>query len=82
MTDATLSSPASRPLAASHAQPTAVSLNAVDISFGRMVLFFFKAGLAAIPAAILVGLSLGLVGALLRGVFRFGYWGMHGGGFY
>jgi hypothetical protein len=54
----------------------------VDIPFGRMVLFFFKAGLAAIPATILLGLGLGLVGALLRGVFRVGYWGMHGGGFY
>jgi hypothetical protein len=82
MTDAALSSPAQRPLAASSAEPTAVSINAVDMSFGRMVLFFFKAGLAAIPAVILVGLSLGLAGALLRGVFRFGYWSMHGGGFY
>ncbi|MCO4055413.1 MAG: hypothetical protein HEQ16_15460 [Bosea sp.] len=82
MTDASLSSPASSPLAASSAQPTAVSLSAVDIPFGRMVLFFFKAGLAAIPATILLGLGLGLVGALLRGVFRVGYWGMHGGGFY
>jgi hypothetical protein len=56
-----------------------VSLTDLDVPFGRLVIFFIKAGLAAIPAVIIVMLTIGVVGALLRGLFRVGYWGMHGG---
>ena len=59
-----------------------VSLTSVDVPFGRLVLFFVKAGLAAIPAMIILMLTIGAVGAALRGLFRIGFWGIHGGGFY
>ncbi len=59
-------------------QVTRVSIAHLDVSFGRMVAFFIKAGFAAIPAIIVVTLSIGLIGAGLRSLFRFGLWGMHG----
>jgi hypothetical protein len=51
----------------------------LDISFWRLVLFFVKASLAAIPAAIIVGLVLMLIGMLVRMLFGFGGWGFWGG---
>ena len=72
-----MSDTAASPPALSH-----VSLTSVDMSFGSLVLFFVKAGLAAIPAMIILMLTIGVAGALLRGLFRIGFWGMHGGGFY
>ncbi len=61
------------------AAPTrAVALIDLDVPFGRLVLFFIKAGLAAIPALIVVMLSLSVIGAAMRGLFRVGYWGAHG----
>lgn len=51
----------------------------LDISFWRLVLFFVKASLAAIPAAIIVGLVLMLIGMLVRVLFGFGGWGFWGG---
>lgn len=48
----------------------------IDISFGRLVAFFVKASLAAIPAAIIVGLILMLIGVLVRGIFGFAWTGM------
>jgi hypothetical protein len=56
-----------------------VSLRDIDIPFGRLVIFFIKAGFAAIPAVLIVMLTAGVAGALLRGLFRLGYWGSHGG---
>lgn len=55
-----------------------VTLIDLDVPFGRLVLFFVKAGLAAIPAAIIVSLILMFIGLLLRAVFGFGFghWGM------
>jgi hypothetical protein len=61
---------------------TRVSLASLDVPFGRLVLFFVKAGLAAIPAILIIMLTVGVVGAILRGVLRAGYWGMHGGWYY
>ncbi len=58
---------------------TRVSLASLDVPFGRLVLFFVKAGLAAIPAILIIMLTVGLIGTLLRGLFRLGFWGMHGG---
>ncbi|MCX7324368.1 MAG: hypothetical protein NTZ14_08015 [Hyphomicrobiales bacterium] len=58
---------------------TRVSLSSLDVSFGQLVLFFVKAGLAAIPAILILMLTVGVVGAVLRGIFRIGFWGMHGG---
>jgi len=68
--------------AASQPALSRVSLTSVDVPFGRLVLFFVKAGLAAIPAMIILMLTIGAVGAVLRGLFRIGFWGIHGGGFY
>ena len=61
--------PASRP----------VSLVDLDVPFGRLTLFFIKAGLAAIPALFIVMATAAVAGGLLRGLFRIGFWGLHGG---
>ena len=66
-----------------HAAPTRLARTPVvlvdlDISFWRLVLFFVKASLAAIPAAIIVGLILMLIGMIVRGLFGFGWWGTMG----
>jgi len=56
--------------------PERVALIDLDISFGRLVLFFVKASLAMIPAAFIVMLVLMLAGFILRAVFGgFGMWG-------
>lgn len=56
--------------------PERVALIDLDISFGRLVLFFVKASLAMIPAAFIVMLILMLAGMILRAVFGgFGMWG-------
>jgi|LauGreDrversion4_2_1035121.scaffolds.fasta_scaffold1757131_2 hypothetical protein len=56
--------------------PERVALIDLDISFGRLVLFFVKASLAMIPAAFIVALVLMLAGALARALFGgFGMWG-------
>jgi hypothetical protein len=57
----------------------AVEITGVDIPFARLVLFFIKAGFAAIPAVIVLMLMIGVAGALMRGLFRLGSWGLHGG---
>ena len=57
---------------------TPVVLVDLDISFWRLVLFFVKASLAAIPAAIIAGFILMLIGIIIRGLFGFGWWGMMG----
>lgn len=54
-----------------------VTLVDFDVPFLRLVFFFVKASLAAIPAAIIVGFVLMLFGVLLRAVLGFGHWGMH-----
>ncbi len=52
-----------------------VTLIDVDVPFLRLVFFFVKAGLAVIPAAIIVGLVLILFSHLLRAVLGFGFFG-------
>lgn len=41
----------------------------INISFGRLVVLFVKFGLAAIPAAIILGIIWGLIVLALGGVF-------------
>jgi hypothetical protein len=53
-----------------------VTVTNIDVPFGRLVFFFVKAGLAAIPAAIIVGLILMLIGFLFSAIFGVGHWGM------
>ena len=53
-----------------------VTLTDIDVPFGRLVFFFVKASLAAIPAAIIVFFILMLIGLLLRAIFGVGHWGM------
>lgn len=83
MSDATMPGPTAQsniqPTPQAGAAATNVVIAGLDVPFGRLVVFFIKAGLAAIPALVIVLLSLGVAGAIMRGFFRFGYWGMHGG---
>jgi hypothetical protein len=55
-----------------------VTVEAVDIPFLRLVAFFVKAGLAAVPAAIILMIVFGLIGAALHGLSGMGYWHMGG----
>ncbi len=55
---------------------TRVRLIDIDVPFGRLVFFFVKAALAAIPAAIIVMFMLMFVGFLLSAIFGMGHWGM------
>ena len=54
--------------------PRPVVITDIDVPFGRLVAFFFKAGLAAIPAAIAVSIVMGLVMALLGMLFGGPWW--------
>ena len=57
--------------------PTPVTVTAIDVPFTRLVGFFFKAALAALPAIIAAGLVVKLIiGALFFsfGAWRYGAW--------
>lgn len=57
--------------------PTPVAVTAIDMPFTRLMGFFFKATLAAIPAVIVAVLLLKLVFSMLlfvTGGWRYGYW--------
>jgi hypothetical protein len=45
-----------------------VTVTDIDVPFTRLVAFFVKAALAAIPAAIIVAIVLRVIGALLAGL--------------
>ncbi len=45
-----------------------VTVTDIDVPFGRLVAFFVKASLAAIPAAIIVWLVIWLIGAIVLAV--------------
>ena len=49
--------------------PTPVVITDLRISFFRLMLFFVKAGLAAIPAAIIVSIIVMVLAALVAAVF-------------
>jgi hypothetical protein len=60
-----------------NSSPYRVTVEAIDISFTRLVMFFVKAGLAAVPAVLILMIVFILFGALMRGLFGFGggrYW--------
>lgn len=46
-----------------------VTVTDIDVPFGRLVAFFVKATLAAIPAMLVVAVIIRLVGALIAGAF-------------
>jgi hypothetical protein len=50
-------------------EPTHVTITDLRIPFFRLMLFFIKAGLAAIPAAIIVSLIVMLVAAIVAAAF-------------
>ncbi len=52
-----------------------VTVEALDIPFTKLVMFFVKAGLAAVPAAFILMLVFFLFGALMHGLFGMGHWG-------
>jgi hypothetical protein len=56
-------------------QPSRTVLTDIDIPFGSLVLFFVKASLAVIPAAIIVSFILAFIGWLFRLIFGFGHMG-------
>jgi hypothetical protein len=45
-----------------------VTVTDIDVPFTRLVAFFVKAALAAVPAAIIVAIVLRVIGALLAGL--------------
>lgn len=45
----------------------------IDVPFGRLVLFFVKAGLALIPALFLIWAVLALVAFVFGGMFGIGF---------
>jgi hypothetical protein len=45
-----------------------VTVTDIDVPFTRLVAFFVKAALAAVPAAIIVAIVLRVTGALLAGL--------------
>lgn len=51
-----------------------VILTDIDVPFGRLVLFFIKAGLAAIPAAIVVWLIAWVAMMAVAALFGLGPW--------
>lgn len=63
--------------AAYPAAPTPVTVTALDIPFSRLVGFFFKAALAAIPAMIAVALVVKILAGFVFwtvGGWRYGMW--------
>lgn len=58
---------------------TGVTLTDIDIPFTRMVAFFVKAALAAVPATIILWLIFGFVAMFFGALFGFGDrgWMMH-----
>jgi hypothetical protein len=54
-------------------QPSRTVLTDIDISFGSLVLFFVKASLAAIPAAIIVMFILAFISWIFGAIFGLGH---------
>ena len=51
-----------------------VVISDIDIPFGRLVTFFVKATLAAIPAAIIVWVILMVMWFLMAAIFGLAFW--------
>jgi fructose-specific phosphotransferase system IIC component len=56
-------------------QPSRTVLTDIDIPFGSLVLFFVKASLAVIPAAIVVSFVLAFVSWIFGALLGFGHMG-------
>lgn len=56
-------------------QPSRTVLTDIDIPFGSLVLFFVKASLAVIPAAVIVSFILVFIGWIFGVIFGFGHMG-------
>lgn len=56
-------------------QSSRIVLSDIDIPFGSLVLFFVKASLAVIPAALIVAFILALIGWIFRLIFGIGHMG-------
>ena len=52
-----------------------VTLIDLDVPFGRLVMFFVKAALAAIPATVIVWLILGFIAFVTRALFGLAWFG-------
>jgi hypothetical protein len=69
--------PSSPAPAVTYPVPTPVTVTAIDVPFTRLVGFFFKAALAALPAIIAAGLVVKLILGLVffsLGGWRYGAW--------
>jgi hypothetical protein len=51
-----------------------MTISDIDIPFSRLVAFFVKSALAAIPAAIIVWLVIALIWLVLASIFGPGFW--------
>jgi hypothetical protein len=56
------------------------TLTDIDIPFGRLIVIFIKFGLAAIPAAIVLGIIFMLISVVLAAILGPGFYGMMGPG--
>jgi hypothetical protein len=56
-------------------QPSRTVVTDIDIPFGSLVLFFVKASLAAIPAAIIVMFILAFISWIFGALFGLGHMG-------
>ncbi len=56
------------------APPERNVLTDIDIPFGRLIVIFVKFGLAAIPAAIIIGIIWALIIVVLTAIFGAGLW--------
>ena len=56
-------------------QPSRTVLTDIDIPFGSLVLFFVKASLAVIPAAIIVSFVLALISWIVGAIFGVSHMG-------
>jgi ABC-type transporter Mla maintaining outer membrane lipid asymmetry permease subunit MlaE len=54
-----------------------VTVEAIDIPFLRLVMFFVKAGLAAVPALFIIMAIFMLFGAMMHGLFGMGFGGRY-----
>jgi hypothetical protein len=52
--------------------PAGITISDIDIPFGRLVMFFVKAALAAIPATIIVWFIMAFLAMIFSAIFGFG----------
>ena len=66
-----MSAPQSSPVqtARSTTVPSGVTISDIDIPFGRLVMFFVKAALAAIPATIIVWFIMAFLAMIFSAIF-------------